>query len=162
MADRLSPAARSAVMRKVKGRHTGPERRVRRLLHAAGYRFRIQFPFGRKRLDIAFAGRKRAVLVHGCFWHGHDCARGRLPQTNTAFWRAKIERNAARDGETILALAAEGWTALSIWECELKDEASLLPRLRAFLGPPVRPTEARPAHDGSDPRRDLRVPHGAG
>ncbi len=123
-------------MRAVKGRDTAPERRVRRMLHAAGYRFRVQFPFRRKRLDLAFINRKRVVLVHGCFWHGHDCPRGRLPQTNTDFWNAKISRNRERDNETILALVADHWTTAIVWECELKDEAAVSQRLRAFLGPP--------------------------
>lgn len=123
-------------MRAVKGRDTGPEMRVRKLLHAAGYRYRVQLRLLRQRPDIVFTRRKRAIFVHGCFLHGHDCARGRLPQTNTDFWRNKIARNRQRDDETIMELTAEGWACFTIWECGLKDEAAVLARLRSFLGSP--------------------------
>lgn len=124
-------------MRAVKGRDTGPELRVRRMLHAAGYRYRVQFRLGRKRPDIVFTRRRQAIFVHGCFWHGHDCSRGRLPATNAAFWRSKIERNKARDAETEAALIVEGWRSVVVWECSLKDENTVLARLRTVLGPPV-------------------------
>lgn len=136
MADRLTRAARSATMRAVKGRDTGPELQVRRMLHAAGYRYRVQLRLGRKRPDIVFTRRKRAIFVHGCFWHGHDCPRGRLPGTNVEFWRTKIERNRQRDEETVAALDREGWRSLIIWECSLKDGPAVLERLGSFLGTP--------------------------
>lgn len=123
-------------MRAVKGRDTKPEMRVRHMLHAMGYRYRVQYRVGRKRLDVAFTRRKRAIFVHGCFWHGHDCRRGRLPATNAEFWRTKIGRNRQRDGETVAALASDGWRSLVIWECALKDEAAVSEALRLFLGPP--------------------------
>ena len=135
MADRIAPAVRSAMMRAVKARDTGPELRVRKMLHAAGYRYRIQYMIGRKRPDIVLTRRKRAIFVHGCFWHGHHCLRGRLPGTNIDFWRSKIERNKARDAETEAALLAAGWRSLVVWECDLKDEGTVLARMRAFLGP---------------------------
>lgn len=136
MADRITPSQRSAVMRAVKGRDTGPEIRVRKMLHAAGYRFRVQLRLGRKRPDIVLTRRRCVLLVHGCFWHGHHCPRGHLPKTNAEFWRTKITRNRQRDEETIAALAAEGWRSLVVWECGLKDGPALLTRLRTFLGPP--------------------------
>ena len=136
MADRIAPSVRSAVMRAVRGRDTAPEMRVRRMLHAAGYRFRVQLRLGRKRPDVVFTRRKRAIFVHGCFWHGHDCPRGRLPTSNAEFWHAKIARNKARDAETEAALAAEGWRSLIVWECGLRDESAVLDRLRRFLGRP--------------------------
>jgi DNA mismatch endonuclease (patch repair protein) len=117
---------RSAVMRAVKSRNTGPERAVRALLRpiAAGYRLhRADLP---GKPDVVYARRKLAIFVHGCFWHGHDCARGaRSPKTNAAYWRAKIGRNRARDAETLAAYAAMGWRALVVYECELKDGAAL-------------------------------------
>ena len=135
MSGREDPAARSAVMRAVKSRDTSPEMKVRALLRAIapGYRLhRAELP---GKPDIAYVGRKRAVFVHGCFWHGHECARGaRAPKANAGYWAAKIARNRARDSQNLEALQALGWRALVVWECELKDEAALRARLAAFLG----------------------------
>jgi DNA mismatch endonuclease (patch repair protein) len=92
--DVFSPEKRSAVMRRVKGRDTGPELAVRRLLWAAGYRYRLQRRDLPGRPDLVLAGRRAAVFVHGCFWHGHDCARGaRAPKANAEYWSDKIARN---------------------------------------------------------------------
>jgi DNA mismatch endonuclease (patch repair protein) len=128
---------RSRIMRAVKGRDTGPERKVRRLLHRLGYRFRLQRRDLPGTPDLAFPGRRAVVFVHGCFWHGHDCRRGaRAPRANADFWAAKIARNRARDAAALEALAAAGWRAHVVWECGLKDEAALAAELVAFLGPP--------------------------
>ena len=134
MTDVFTPAQRSAVMARVKGRNTRPELAVRRLLWRARFRYRLH----RRDLpgcpDLALPGRRTAVFVHGCFWHGHDCRRGaREPKQNADYWRAKIARNRARDAAVQAALAARGWRALTVWECELKDEAALLDRLRQAL-----------------------------
>lgn len=122
-------------MRRVKGRDTVPERRVRGLLRALGH---VGYRLDRKDLpgrpDIAFIGRKRAIFVHGCFWHGHDCKRGaREPKANADYWRAKIARNMARDAEAQAALQAMGWRVLVIWECGLKDSDAISAELEAFL-----------------------------
>jgi DNA mismatch endonuclease (patch repair protein) len=145
MTDVFSPEKRSQVMRRVKGRDTSPERRVRRLLTRMGLRYRLH----RRELpghpDVVFAGRRVALFVHGCFWHGHDCARGaRVPKANADYWIAKIARNRARDIEVQRRLAEAGWRALVVWECELKDEAQLSARLAAELG-----VEPPPAIRGS-------------
>jgi DNA mismatch endonuclease, patch repair protein len=127
---------RSAVMRAVKSRGTGPERAVCALLRpiAPGYRLhRADLP---GKPDVVYAGRKLAIFVHGCFWHGHDCARGaRAPKTNAAYWQAKIARNRARDLKTLAAYADLGWRVLVVYECELKDKAALRSRLAAALCP---------------------------
>jgi DNA mismatch endonuclease, patch repair protein len=133
-ADKFDTQQRSAVMRAVKSHDTTPERAVRKLLSARGYRYRLQ----RKDLpghpDIAFPGRRAAIFVHGCFWHGHDCKRGaRMPKANAAYWRGKIERNAARDVKTKTALETLGWRSLIVWECEIKSDAALEQRLIDFL-----------------------------
>lgn len=123
-------------MGRVRGRDTGPEMVVRRMLHAMGYRYRVQSRELPGRPDLAFTRRKRAVFVHGCFWHGHECTRGsRAPRANAEYWRAKIARNRARDGEVVARLALAGWEALTVWECELGDRGAIAERLRAFLGP---------------------------
>ena len=125
---------RSAVMRAVKSRGTGPELAVRALLRpiAPGYRLhRADLP---GKPDVAYGRRRLAIFVHGCFWHGHDCARGaRMPKTNAAYWQAKIARNRARDVETLAAYADLGWRALVIYECELKDKSALSERLAEAL-----------------------------
>lgn len=129
-----SPARRSAIMRAVKSRNTGPELAVRALLRgfAPGYRLHRKDIPGNP--DIAYLGRKRAIFVHGCFWHGHDCARGaRAPKANADYWRAKIAKNVARDAAHRATLAARGWLALVVWECELKDPGALEKKLRDFL-----------------------------
>ena len=118
--------ARSATMRAVKSRDTGPERAVRAMLRelAPGYRLhRADLP---GKPDIAYGKRKLAIFVHGCFWHGHDCARGaRAPKANAEYWREKIARNRARDARNLADLAALGWRTLVIHECALKDAAGL-------------------------------------
>jgi DNA mismatch endonuclease (patch repair protein) len=126
--------ARSAIMRAVRSRDTGPERVVRALLRsfAPGYRLQRRDIPGRP--DIAYVGAKRAIFVHGCFWHGHDCARGaRAPKTNADYWRAKLARNKARDALALQSLENLGWRARVVWECELKDREALARKLRAFV-----------------------------
>lgn len=122
-------------MRRVKAQDTRPELRLRRLLRGIGrpgYRLQRRDLPGRP--DVAYIGRKRAIFVHGCFWHGHDCKRGaRAPKTNADYWRAKIARNRARDTASEAALKAAGWRVLIVWECAMKDEAALKARLDAFL-----------------------------
>jgi DNA mismatch endonuclease (patch repair protein) len=130
-------AARSRTMRAVRGRDTGPELAVRRLLHGLGYRFRLHSADLPGTPDLAFPGRRCAVFVPGCVWHGHDCPRGaRAPRRNAAYWSAKIARNRARDAAAAAALASLGWRAHVVWECALRDTAALEAGLTAFLGPP--------------------------
>ena len=134
MTDVFTPEHRSRVMASVKGRDTKPELKIRRLLHGLGARFRLH----RKDLpgapDIVLPGRRLAIFVHGCFWHGHDCARGaRLPKANRPYWEAKIGRNRTRDTAAQGALSAQGWRVETIWECEMKDEERLRQRLAALL-----------------------------
>jgi DNA mismatch endonuclease (patch repair protein) len=135
MTDVYSPEKRSAVMRRVKGKDTSPELKVRKALTALGARYRLH----RKDLpgspDIVLPGRRVALFVHGCFWHGHDCARGaRVPKANRDYWLAKVGRNRARDVASRGALEAAGWRVETLWECDLKDEAILRGRLEALLG----------------------------
>lgn len=121
-------------MRAVKGKNTSPEMTVRRIAHRLGRRFRLH----RKDLpgapDLAFPKDRRAIFVHGCFWHGHDCRRGaRTPKTNRAYWEAKIARNVARDRAALAALEEMGWSTMVVWECELKDRPRLIDRIAGFL-----------------------------
>jgi DNA mismatch endonuclease (patch repair protein) len=125
---------RSAIMRAVKARDTGPELIVRRLAYSLspGYRLHRRDIPGSP--DLAYVGRKRAIFVHGCFWHGHGCPRGaRRPKINASYWAAKIARNRSRDRRVRRQLRRAGWRVLVIWECRLKDERSLIRRLATFL-----------------------------
>ena len=120
-------------MAKIKGRHTLPEKSVRRCLRDLGIRFQGNV----KRLpgtpDIVFKGHKQAVFVHGCFWHGHkDCPRATRPETNKDFWDKKIDGNILRDRRNIRALKKTGWSVLVIWQCQLKNETVLKRRLKRF------------------------------
>lgn len=126
---------RSAVMRRVKARDTKPELLVRRMLRGMGHKgYRLDRKDLPDRPDIAYLGRKQAIFVHGCFWHRHGCKRGaRIPKTNTDYWLAKIGRNKARDASAAKALAAIGWGSIAIWECELKEQATISARLVDFL-----------------------------
>jgi DNA mismatch endonuclease, patch repair protein len=135
--DVFDAETRSAVMRRVKGRDTAPELAVRRLVWSLGGRYRLNRADLPGKPDILLAGRKLAIFVHGCFWHGHDCARGaRVPKANRDYWTGKIGRNRARDIETRAKLEALGWRVETVWECELKDLAALETRLGALLRTP--------------------------
>ena len=120
--DVFTPEKRSAVMRRVKGRDTGPELTVRRILRTAGIGYRLGGVGLPGRPDLVMKGRRTVVFVHGCFWHGHDCPRGaRAPKANAAYWAAKIDRNRARDAAAQTALEADGWRVVTVWECAMKD-----------------------------------------
>jgi len=130
-----SADARSRTMRAVRSRDTKPEMAVRHMAYAMGFRYRLH----RKELpgkpDLVFIGKRKAVFVHGCFWHGHGCPRGaRTPKENREYWVAKISRNMERDKSVATALDDLGWRSMVVWECELRDQAAVAARLRDFLG----------------------------
>ncbi len=134
--DVFDAAKRSAVMRAVKSSDTAPERAVRAAVRELGYgrRYRLNGAGLPGKPDLVFGALGKAVFVHGCFWHGHDCARGaRMPKQNAEYWRAKIARNVARDGAALKALRADGWRALVVWECETRNAAALSRKLASFL-----------------------------
>ncbi|MFN7169593.1 MAG: very short patch repair endonuclease [Pannonibacter sp.] len=126
---------RSWTMSRVKSKDTTPEMIVRRLLHRMGYRYRLHGRALPGKPDIVFSSRRKLILVHGCFWHGHDCRRGsRVPATRQDYWLAKIQRNRERDARNMDSLVQAGWSVMTVWECELKDHLVLEERLRSFLG----------------------------
>jgi DNA mismatch endonuclease (patch repair protein) len=138
--DVYPPAKRSAVMARVKDRDTAPEWVVRRLLWSLGARYRLHARGLPGKPDIVMAGRRLVVFVHGCFWHGHDCARGaRVPKANRDYWLAKVARNRARDIDSRERLEAAGWRVEAVWECELKDRTALAARLREMIRTPPPP-----------------------
>lgn len=131
---REHPALRSRIMRAVKGKDTTPELLIRHLAHRLGYRFRLHRADLPGKPDVVFPSRHKAVFVHGCFWHGHDCARGsRVPKSNTVYWRNKIARNRTRDAASLKALQKAGWCVLVIWECETRSQEVLARKLKRFL-----------------------------
>lgn len=125
---------RSAIMRAVKSRDTSPERAVRSLLAARGYRYRLHYKKLVGAPDIVFPGQKKVIFVHGCFWHGHHCKRGaRMPKTNRDYWVQKISRNKSRDRKNRRALRSAGWAVLTIWECEIRKPILLQNKMGRFL-----------------------------
>lgn len=135
--------ARSRIMRAVGQKHTGPEMAVRRILHALGYRFRVQRRDLPGSPDIVLPKYKTAIFVHGCFWHRHPgCKKTTTPKTRVPFWTEKFERNVARDREKESALREMGWQVLVVWECEAKDAT----QLTAILSSALRNTEADTSH----------------
>ena len=125
---------RVRTMRAVKSRDTGLEMRVRRLVHALGYRYRLHRRDLPGAPDLVFPARRAIIFVHGCFWHQHDCRRGaRLPKTRREYWVPKLRRTRRRDEQNEAVLRSDGWRVLVIWECEVGDRAVLEDRLREFL-----------------------------
>lgn len=119
---------RSDIMRAVKGSNTKPEIALRKKLFALGLRYRLNVKSLPGKPDLVFAKHRTVVFVHGCFWHGHNCKRGRRkPKQNADYWREKIARNKARDKSNATALKKLGWRVVTVWECEIKtlDAAKL-------------------------------------
>ena len=137
MTDIFSPAKRRQIMSAVKSKNTKPELLVRSTIHRLGYRYRIHVKGLPGRPDLFFSKRKKAIQVHGCFWHGHaGCRRAKLPTTNVSFWREKISRNVSRDQKNSRMAKELGMEYLVIWECETRDLGALRRRLKEFLGKP--------------------------
>ena len=136
MTDILTPLERSALMGRIRNEDTKPELFVRRALHALGYRFRTHVRSLPGRPDLVFSKRRRAVFVHGCFWHRHGCRKTYTPKSRERFWQTKFAANTDRDKRAQEQLACDGWRIFVAWECEVKADDMLLDRLVAFLGPP--------------------------
>ena len=120
MADKVSAEVRSRIMAHVRSKDTKPEMMVRKLLHRLGYRYRLHRPDLPGRPDLTFVSKRKVVFVNGCFWHNHeDCPNVRLPSSNRDYWLAKLERNSDRDKRNLTLLTKNGWTPMTVWECEL-------------------------------------------
>lgn len=136
--DTLTAQARSERMARVRNKDTKPELAVRRMVRALGFGYRLHHGNLPGRPDLVFPGRKKAIFVHGCFWHRHEsvppCPLARLPKSRLDFWLPKLEGNRLRDQEKQRKLMEQGWTYLVIWECELKRQAMLEDRIKSFLG----------------------------
>ena len=133
MSDTLTPTQRHSCMSKIRGKDTKPEIRVRKGLHRRGFRFRLQDRRLPGRPDITLPKYSVAIMVNGCFWHGHKgCRYATKPRTNPEFWETKIERNRHRDEVTTAHLEALGWTVITVWECELRGKAASEARIEAL------------------------------
>ena len=132
--DTLTPQERSARMALVRAKDTKPELLVRRLVHGMGYRYRLHRRDLPGTPDLVFPSRGKVIFVHGCFWHRHSgCALARLPKSRGEFWLPKLTANADRDARNLRALRRLGWSALTIWECQLDDAPKLAKSIRRFL-----------------------------
>lgn len=116
-------------MSRVGAKDTEPELAVRRLLHSMGFRFRLHREDLIGRPDVVLPKYHTAIFVHGCFWHGHECPRGKRPTTRTSFWNDKIDKNVQRDRRVQRKLREEGWHVMVIWQCQTKNGERLRKRL---------------------------------
>jgi DNA mismatch endonuclease (patch repair protein) len=130
MVDLLNRSRRSWNMSRIRSCDTRPEKAVRSLLHALGFRFRLHRRDLPGRPDIVLPRYQSVIFVHGCFWHQHagciDCSR---PASNSDYWLSKLARNVERDREHIAKLTARGWNVIVVWECETAKPAVLADRL---------------------------------
>lgn len=137
MVDILAPEERSENMRRIRGKHTAPELSVRGLVRRMGLRFRLNYPGLPGKPDLVFLRKKKAIFVHGCFWHKHDarrCRIARMPKSRVRYWAAKLERNARKDKENLSALRRLGWKPLVVWECDIeRNLETVSSRIRRFL-----------------------------
>jgi len=133
--DNLSEGQRRYCMSRIKSKNTNTEMVVRGLVHGLGFRYRLHDTKLAGNPDVVFAGRRKVILVHGCFWHRHNCKKGRsMPATRIEFWRRKLEGNEARDKRNMRELRKMGWKVLVVWECQTKkNPEKLAERIVKFL-----------------------------
>lgn len=138
MADTISKERRSKLMSRIRSKNSKVELLIRSLVHRMGYRFRLHRKGLPGKPDLVFPSRKKAIFVHGCFWHWHpdpNCKRARMPKSRREFWKPKLEGNRRRDRENRQKLDDLGWEVLEIWECEVGDLEQIKTRIKAFLDP---------------------------
>lgn len=117
----------------IRSKNTRIEVSLRKALFARGFRYRINDARLPGKPDIVLPRYRAVVFVHGCFWHGHDCALFRMPASNTDFWRAKIDANRVRDERACGELAALGWRVAVVWECALRGRTRLADGVAACM-----------------------------
>ncbi len=148
MHDKLTPSQRYHCMSRIRGKNTKPEILVRKGLHARGFRFRLQDRRLPGRPDLVLPKYGVAIMVNGCFWHGHKgCRYATRPKSNVEFWDAKIARNRHRDEVTTAHLEALGWTVIAVWECELRNSSQLNARLDALADEIIRAGEVKSQYE---------------
>jgi DNA mismatch endonuclease (patch repair protein) len=138
MPDKISKERRSENMRAIRSKDMKPELIVRKLVHRLGYRYRLHRKDLPGKPDLAFGPLQKAIFVHGCFWHQHsrtECLDGRMPKSNMGYWELKFRRNIERDANNQRLLRNQGWDTMVIWECDLRDQSSVIKKIVEFLGP---------------------------
>ena len=134
MVDSVSSSRRSEIMSRIRAKDTKPELTVRRMVHGMGYRYRLHRRDLPSTPDMVFPGRRKIILIHGCFWHHHEaCPAGRIPKSRRKFWTEKLQGNARRDQRNLVALRKLGWKVLVVWECDLARLDRLASRIQKFL-----------------------------
>ena len=136
MTDNLTPEDRSRCMARIRSKGMKPEMKIRSMVHALGYRFRLHRRSLPGAPDLVLPRHHAVIFVNGCFWHWHPdpaCTIAGLPKSNLEYWGAKLTRTRARDQEHTMALQTDGWRVLTIWECELRNPSVVLDRIHEFL-----------------------------
>ena len=136
MTDNLARADRSKCMSRIRSKGMKPERAVRSLVHAMGYRFRLHRRDLPGAPDLVLPRFRAVIFVNGCFWHWHpdpDCPIAGLPKSNLSYWRPKLARTRERDDMHRRNLDSMGWRVLTVWECDLRDPDAVSDRISAFL-----------------------------
>lgn len=128
-----TPLSRSQIMQRVGQKNTPQEMTVRRLLFSMGYRYRVNVKGLPGTPDIAIKSKRKAIFVHGCFWHRHTCYLATTPKSSSDFWSKKFEQNVVRDSKKERALSDMGWDVMTVWQCELEDKEGLKKRLERFM-----------------------------
>lgn len=119
MPDKLTPEQRHKCMSHIRAKDTQPEMKVRRFLYSHGFRYRLHVKKLPGTPDIVIRRLHTAILVNGCFWHGHDCSLFVMPKTRVSFWENKISKNRERDERVRTELTKIGWNVITMWECSL-------------------------------------------
>lgn len=123
-------------MARIRSKDTRPELMVRKALFNVGYRYQLHRKDLPGKPDVVFSSRKKALFIHGCFWHAHEgCKVANMPKSRTEYWQAKFQRNVERDKLNMRALRRMGWSTLTVWECEINRPELLLRRVIGYLGP---------------------------
>ena len=135
MTDIYSKQKRSEIMSKISGKETKPEILVRKFLFAHGFRYRKNDKRYPGKPDIVLPKYKTIIFIHGCFWHGHNCPSGKLPETRKDFWKQKVNGNIERYKRNKLDLKKQGWRVITIWQCERSEERRVGKECRSRWSP---------------------------
>ena len=134
MADVHTREQRSFNMSRIRCKDTKPEMVVRSMVHRMGFRYRLHQKNLPGKPDIVLTRHRKIIMVHGCFWHMHNCRYGRvIPKTNVKFWQEKREATVVRDKSNLRQLRKEGWKVLVIWECQTRNPEKVINKIANFL-----------------------------